>query len=254
LEYPVDKGEIHALKLIPLGIGDIGREQIGVKRRTAHHGQNGSIFRVDRHHGTFAIAEGGLCCPLHIQVDREMHIMPCSGGLLSQNSEHPTHAVNFNLLPAADPRPASFNPGANDAAPGKRPRSSMAPTILFAVDEAGREWPVAAYGSPGGATIINTVFTMTLNLIDHRMAVQTAIDAPRLSLTSAADGATAAIEPGFDAGVLARLTALGYRFAEPALIGSVQAVVIDPATGAQYGGADGRRRGTVIGLPHPATP
>jgi gamma-glutamyltranspeptidase / glutathione hydrolase len=54
--------------------------------------------------------------------------------------------------------------------PGKRPRSSMTPAMIFTPD--GR--PFVAYGSPGGATIINTVFNVTLNLIDHKMSLQDA--------------------------------------------------------------------------------
>ena len=45
------------------------------------------------------------------------------------------------------------------------------------------------------------------------------------------------------------LVALGYSVGEPADIGSVQAVLIDPRSGRQYGAADARREGTVIGLP-----
>ncbi|MBU4499896.1 MAG: gamma-glutamyltransferase, partial [Gammaproteobacteria bacterium] len=77
--------------------------------------------------------------------------------------------TDFNFLPGADT--ASGNPGANDLAPGKRPRSSMAPMLLFKNGQ-----PVAAYGSPGGATIINSVLNVTLNLIDHGMNMQQAID------------------------------------------------------------------------------
>jgi gamma-glutamyltranspeptidase/glutathione hydrolase len=86
--------------------------------------------------------------------------------------------TDFNFIPTFNA--GTGNPGANDVAPLKRPRSSMAPTILFKDDE-----PIAAYGSPGGSTIINSVFNVTLNLIDHRMTIQQAIDAPRLSVTSA---------------------------------------------------------------------
>lgn len=46
--------------------------------------------------------------------------------------------------------------------------------------------PLVAYGSPGGATIINSVLNVTLNLIDHRMSLQDAINAPRVSVTSTA--------------------------------------------------------------------
>ena len=73
-----------------------------------------------------------------------------------------------------------FNPGANDVAANKRPRSSMSPTIVFRHNK-----PVAAYGSPGGSTIINSVVNITMNLIDHKRNIQEAIDLPRISQTSA---------------------------------------------------------------------
>jgi gamma-glutamyltranspeptidase / glutathione hydrolase len=77
-----------------------------------------------------------------------------------------------------------------------------------------------------------------------------AVQRPRLSLTQPGDGATTSIEAGFDPGVLEELRALGYRFPDqPVEIGAVQAVVVDPNTGALYGDGDPRRNGTVIGLP-----
>jgi gamma-glutamyltranspeptidase / glutathione hydrolase len=153
--------------------------------------------------------------------------------------------TDFNSVPTADADPMNFNPGANDPAAFKRPRSSMAPTILFKGDKA-----IAAYGSPGGSSIINSVFNMTLNLVDHHMDIQQAIDAPRLSLTSFSDSGTTAIEPGFDPEVLQDLDNLGYAFSTTE-IGSVQGVVVDLQTGKQYGGADARRIGAVVGLPRP---
>lgn len=163
--------------------------------------------------------------------------------------------TDFNFTPAANPDPAAFNPGANDVAPGKRPRSSMVPAMIF--DPSGQ--PLAAYGSPGGATIINSVFNVTLNLIDHGMSLQDAIDAPRLSVTSAAgtvsydDGAPNGRVGPFPAASLQGLRDLGHPIstASPISIGSVQVVVVDARTGEQYGGADARREGTVIGLPRP---
>jgi gamma-glutamyltranspeptidase/glutathione hydrolase len=162
--------------------------------------------------------------------------------------------TDFNLVPSRGATPN--NPGTNDAAPFKRPRSSMAPTLLM---KDGR--PFAAYGSPGGATIINSVLNTTLNLIDHGMTMQQAIDAPRLSVVSPT-GAVACEPPrggglpGFAPSTLAHLQALGH-YADgggralgcSATIGSVQGVLIDPQTGAQHGAADTRREGTVIALP-----
>jgi len=150
--------------------------------------------------------------------------------------------TDFNFLPQAIDTPDDFKPGANDVAPLKRPRSSMAPTLVFAGEDF-----VAAYGSPGGSTIINSVVNITVNLIDHGMSVQEAIDAPRIS----SGGGTVSYE-AFDAEALEGLTTLGHTLRdEPRDIGSVQAVIVDPATGMQYGGADDRRAGTVVGLPRP---
>ena len=161
--------------------------------------------------------------------------------------------TDFNFDPTVNP--ATGNPGANDVAANKRPRSSMAPAIVFR----GRE-PVAAYGSPGGATIINSVFNVTLNLIDHRMSIQQAINAPRFSVTSATgtiscEGVEAFMQPKFSVATQDYLRGLGHLGLGAAgtngcltPIGSVQGVVMDLRSGRQYGGADPRREGTVIGL------
>ena len=150
--------------------------------------------------------------------------------------------------------PFTGTPGFNDVQPNKRPRSSMNPTMIFAPDGT----PLAAFGSPGGATIINSVFNVALNLIDHGMTLQDAIDAPRISVTSTAstisidNGAPGGNANPFPKATVDGLRALGYtvNIAAPgAEIGSVQGVVVDMRTGKQYGGADSRREGTVIGLP-----
>jgi gamma-glutamyltranspeptidase/glutathione hydrolase len=153
--------------------------------------------------------------------------------------------TDFNTQPSA--RDDGFpDPGANDPAPLKRPRSSMTPTIVF---RGGR--PVAAYGSPGGATIINTVLNVTLNLIDHRMPVQQAIDAPRISLTFWDTDGTTVIEDGLSPETRRDLEGLGYRFRQGEL-GAVQAIVVDPLNGSVFAGADARREGWVAGLPPPS--
>jgi gamma-glutamyltranspeptidase/glutathione hydrolase len=159
--------------------------------------------------------------------------------------------TDFNFMPAADA--AQGNPGANDVAPHKRPRSSMAPTLLFKDGK-----PVAAYGSPGGASIINAVLNVTLNLIDHGMTLQQAIDAPRLSVTHAAgklscEGGQDFMQPRFSLAAQDALRRLGHvGLSETGTegcketIGSVQAVVIDLVSGEHRGAADRRREGTVI--------
>jgi gamma-glutamyltranspeptidase / glutathione hydrolase len=161
--------------------------------------------------------------------------------------------TDFNFDPTRNAD--TGNPGANDVAPGKRPRSSMSPSIVFK----GRE-PVLAYGSPGGATIINSVFNVTLNLIDHGMSIQQAINAPRWSVTSAlgtvsCEGVEPFMQPKFSIAAQDALRSLGHLLPGTAgtngctaAIGSVQGLVIDLKTGLRYGGADPRREGAVIGF------
>ncbi len=85
---------------------------------------------------------------------------------------------------------------------GKRPRSSMAPTIVL---KKGR--PVYAVGSPGGATIITTVLQTLVNRIDLGMTLPEAVAAPR---ASARNMAAVTAEPEFIAKYGAALKALGY--------------------------------------------
>jgi len=145
---------------------------------------------------------------------------------------------NFGL----NPHPRFGGPGANDVQGGKRPRSSMTPTILFKGGE-----PIAAFGSPGGATIINSVYNVLINLVDHGMTIKDAIEAPRISVTTA--GNSIAREAGFDEAEIAKLRALGHTVGNPGNIGNVNGVFIDLRTGRQYGAVDTTREGGLIGLP-----
>ena len=84
------------------------------------------------------------------------------------------------------------------------------------------------------------------------MSIQEAIDAFRISSTTSHPlGTSIRREDGFSEDVIQELEGLGHVFRPPSSIGSVQAIVIDLQTGKQYGGADQRREGTVIGLPRP---
>ena len=153
--------------------------------------------------------------------------------------------TDFNFIPAANSDPDNFNPGANDVAANKRPRSSMSPTIVFKNGKL-----VAAYGSPGGSTIINSVVNVTMNLIDHERNIQEAIDLPRISQTSA--NGSPAWEAGFSQAVIDELKTdpYGHNLADNRLtvIGSVQGVIISPVGKLQYGAADRRRVGAVVSV------
>jgi gamma-glutamyltranspeptidase/glutathione hydrolase len=123
-------------------------------------------------------------------------VVPGRGFLL--NNE----LTDFNFTPTQ-----GTAPDPNLPAPGKRPRSSMAPTILLRDGE-----PFLATGSPGGSMIITTVFQILLNRIDLGMTLPEAIAAPRASQRNTA---MVAAEPAFLASEAAGLRALGHVFASP---------------------------------------
>ena len=116
-----------------------------------------------------------------------------------------------------------FRPGGpNEVGPHKRPRSSMAPTIL----ERGGQ-PFAAYGSPGGPTITTTATEVTLDLLEYGMTLPEAVAAPR---TFAADYPGVAWEAGTPAAALDLLRQRGDQpDAAPSVIGNVQGAWRDPA-------------------------
>ena len=94
---------------------------------------------------------------------------------------------------------------ANAIAPGKRPLSSMSPTIVL---KDGR--PVLVVGTPGGSRIITTVLEIIVNVIDHGMTLQEAVDAPRIHHQWLPD--TVAGEPyALSADTTVALTRMGYH-------------------------------------------
>ncbi|WP_250400384.1 gamma-glutamyltransferase [Streptomyces cellostaticus] len=109
--------------------------------------------------------------------------------------------TDFSFAPAD---PAVHDP--NLPGPGKRPRSSISPTIVL--DRHDR--PVVALGTPGGATIITTVLQTLTGFLDRRLPLVDAIAAPRASQRNAA---RTELEPAlYDSDSRTRLEALGHGF------------------------------------------
>lgn len=115
----------------------------------------------------------------------------------------------------------------NRIEPGKRPRSSMAPTIVTK-----RGKPFLALGSPGGSTIITTVLQTIVNRLDLGMSLPEALAAPRASLRNTA---TVTAEPAYIAEHGAGLSALGYALT-PAGDAFTSAAEIGAATAIGFSG------------------
>ncbi|WP_329037089.1 gamma-glutamyltransferase [Streptomyces sp. NBC_01725] len=116
---------------------------------------------------------------------------------------------------------AAANPAVHDPnlpGPGKRPRSSISPTIVL--DD--RDRPLVALGSPGGATIITTVLQTLTGHLDRGLPLVDAIAAPRASQRNSA---TTELEPGlYDSPLRGQLEALGHAFTKNPEIGAATGV------------------------------
>jgi gamma-glutamyltranspeptidase/glutathione hydrolase len=123
---------------------------------------------------------------------------------------------------------------ANLPGPGKRPLSSMSPTIVLKDGK-----PVLVTGSPGGSRIISTVLQVIVNVIDYGMDVAAAVAAPRLHHQWLPDEVR--IERGFTDDTLAALRAKGHRVIEPMGQTSANSIAVTP-TGLR-GAPDPRTRG-----------
>ena len=123
---------------------------------------------------------------------------------------------------------------ANLPGPGKRPLSSMSPTILLKDGK-----PVLVTGSPGGSRIISTVLQVIVNVLDYHMDVLAAVSAPRLHHQWMPDEVR--VERGFSEDVLAQLRAMGHHIVEP--MGQTSANSIAVVGDEALGAPDPRTRG-----------
>jgi gamma-glutamyltranspeptidase/glutathione hydrolase len=145
---------------------------------------------------------------------------------------------DFSFAPAD----ATGRPVANRVEPGKRPRSSMAPTLVF--DAEGRL--AASAGSPGGALIIHYTARTLHGLLQWRLDPQAAIDLPNFGTT----GGPVVLEKGrFPAPVIEALKARGHEVREQDMTSGLQAIARGTQDGRTVwrGGADPRREGVVLG-------
>ncbi|MBT3535911.1 MAG: gamma-glutamyltransferase [Rhodospirillaceae bacterium] len=121
---------------------------------------------------------------------------------------------------------------------GKRPLSSMTPTIVFKNGK-----PVLATGTPGGSRIITMVLQVLLNVIDHGMNIAEATAAPRIHHQWLPDKLF--VEQGFSPDTQAVLRQRGHKVTPSRAAGSVQSVMRAPKDGGFLGASDPRSHGSL---------
>ncbi len=126
---------------------------------------------------------------------------------------------------------------------GKRPLSSMTPTIVLRKD--GSVW--FAVGARGGPRIISAVMQTVINVIDHGMNIQQAIDAPRIHQQWLPDEILYEVH-GLSPDTINVMTALGHKFtSNPGNIASATGIMIDEK-GVRLGAIDSRSDGVAVGF------
>ena len=141
-----------------------------------------------------------------------------------------------NTMNIFDPHPGN----ANSIAPGKRMVSSMSPTIVM---KDGR--PFMALGTPGATRIFPSVLQAIVNVIDHGMTLQEAVEAPRVWT----QGQALEVEPGIAEDVREGLRAMGHDVqVTPRVAGGMNGVMFDHANGVIRGAACYRADGVPAGF------
>ncbi len=152
------------------------------------------------------------------------------GGFLLNNE-----LTDFSLAPAD----AQGRPIANRVEPGKRPRSSMSPTLVF--DKATGQLLMSG-GSPGGALIIHYTAKLLTGTLHWGLNAQQAIDLPNFASLG---GPTLLEAQRFERSTVDALKARGHEVREMDMTSGLQAIERTPR--GWFGGADPRREGVVLG-------
>jgi gamma-glutamyltranspeptidase/glutathione hydrolase len=143
--------------------------------------------------------------------------------------------TDFSFAPAD----AQGRPVANRVQPGKRPRSSMAPTLVF--DKATGRLVMSA-GSPGGALIIHFTAKTLYGVLNWGLDAQQAISLPNFG---SLNGPSLLEERRFPATTVEALRRRGAEVREQNMTSGIQAIQRTPS--GYFGGADPRREGVVLG-------
>jgi gamma-glutamyltranspeptidase/glutathione hydrolase len=156
-------------------------------------------------------------------------------GLLLNN-----HMDDFSIQPGVPNYYGLVGSEANAIESGKRPLSSMSPTIVLNEGK-----PAGVFGSPGGPRIITTVVQTFLNVVVYGMDVQAAVDFPRVHHQWKPDRIY--VEPEIARNVILNLESKGHEVIKRTRWSSAQCIWIDSTTGLITGGTDSRSEGKAAG-------
>jgi gamma-glutamyltranspeptidase/glutathione hydrolase len=166
------------------------------------------------------------------------HVVVPGAGFLLNNE-----MGDFNKRPGYTGASGDIGTAPNIIAPGKRMLSSMAPTIVTKGSDV-----YLVTGTPGGRTIINTVFDVVFNALQYDMGVRAAVDAPRMHHQWLPD--TALFEGnGISSATAERLRQMGHGVVVRGGQGDAPTIMLDARTRAYLGANDFRSRDSRVSVP-----
>ena len=178
------------------------------------------------------------CCAMDAEGNVVSTTQTLNGGFGSKVTVPETGMLLNNCMHLMDPNPGRTN----SIAPGKRILSSMSPTLVMKDGQ-----PFMALGTPGGVRIFGAVMQAIVNVIDHGMTLQQAVEAPRLWDR----GPTLEIEQGFAdvANLKLELERRGHQVETPFKVaGGMNGIMRDAQTGLLRGAACWRADGAPMGF------
>ncbi len=202
------------------------RTAINMNQATAPTAGTPSNESANTTHITAVDADGNIACMTQTinHLFGSKVIVPGTGILLN------------NTMALFDPHPGN----ANSVASGKRMVSSMSPTIVLRNDR-----PFMALGTPGGVRIFPSVLQAIVNVIDHGMTLQEAVEAPRIWT----QGQELEVETAVPHPIRTELEKRGHNILEvPAVAGGMNGVLFDQDTGLMHGAACWRADGSPVAL------
>jgi gamma-glutamyltranspeptidase/glutathione hydrolase len=215
--------------------GDFGVPPVGIDKTVEHGTTHYSIVDKD-----------GNVASMTTTVESTLGSYHMSHGIMLNNQ-----LTDFSANPID---PVTNAPVANRVAPGKRPRSTMAPTLVFNGNQPGDF--LMATGSPGGGTIIQYVVKTVVGALDWGLDAQQATSLVDFGATNSPSTNVGGEHPNVDVTnggnndpLILGLRALGHTVATGAQSSGISTIIRKPASGGLIltGGADPRREGIVLG-------
>jgi gamma-glutamyltranspeptidase/glutathione hydrolase len=178
------------------------------------------------------------CCAMDAEGNVVSTTQTLNAGFGSRVTVPGTGMLLNNCMHLMDPNPGRTN----SIAPNKRILSSMSPTIVLRDGK-----PFMAIGTPGGVRIFGSVMQAIINVVDHGMSLQQAVEAPRLWDR----GPVLELETGFPnlAELKAEMERRGHVVETPLKVaGGMNGILVDPETGVLHGAACWRADGAPMGF------